>query len=38
VIAQYNFLSSNFLILNLDIYRCPLCGGSKVPPNIPILF
>ena len=34
-IKKSNF---NFFIANIEIVKCPLCGGSKVPPKIPIFF
>ncbi len=30
-------INLNFFKAALEMYKCPLCGGSKVPPKIPIL-
>ena len=39
VIAQRTFfLIFSFFRQILDIFKCPICGGSKVPPRTPILF
>ena len=38
VIAQIRRLRFNFFKENFEIAKCPLWGGSKVPPKIPIFF
>ena len=36
--TQYTFLILSFLRLILEIFKCPIWGGSKLPPKIPNPF
>ena len=39
VITAQIILSISYLFFaSLEILKCPLCAGSKVPPRIPIFF
>ena len=38
IIDKKNLSKFNSFIEAVLIFRCPLCGGSKLPPNIPIYF
>ena len=38
VTAHTTLSSLNFFFAVFDIFICPLCAGSNVPPSIPIFF